>query len=195
MLPPQSRPLSSGRPLFTHAPCWQIHLDFHVAAAFLSTTMNPSSVMKSSNVHELSSDEDASIANSHPLQGKFNCEQKAFLMSFLEQYLALDNLSKGSKKAWVKSNVYYVYIEKYKSDGPNGVNLSSLLTVCREYYFHCRMLTNSSRKWPDGLQTRGRSHRKVVHSLHPQQNLPKSLVPQTLKLSMLQSTETISTLP
>jgi hypothetical protein len=105
--------------------------------------MNSSSA---SNVQELSSDEAATITNSRPSQGTFNSEQKEFLMSFLEQYLALDNPAKGSKKAWVKSNVYYAYIEKYKSDGPNGVNLSSLLTVCAEYSFRYRIFMKSSRK-------------------------------------------------
>jgi hypothetical protein len=92
--------------------------------------MNPTSEIKALNIQEISSDDEPPAPNARLLQGPFDHDQKAFLMSFLERYLAQENGTKGSKKAWVKSNVYYAYIKKYQSDGEHGVNLSSLLTVC-----------------------------------------------------------------
>ena len=71
-------------------------------------------------------------------QGIFTNEQKEYLNTFLEDYLVFSSLVTGGTKSmqvkWVKSNIYQRYIEKYNSAGPNGPNLSSLLTVSQLKY-------------------------------------------------------------
>ena len=39
------------------------------------------------------------------------------------------NTKKGAKMRWIKEHVYYKYIEEFRSDGPDGPNLSSLFEV------------------------------------------------------------------
>ena len=76
--------------------------------------------------------------DNRPTQGIFANEQKEYLNTFLEDYLALSSSVTGGTKSTkikcVKSNVYRRYIEKYNSAGPNGPNLSSLLTVSQLKY-------------------------------------------------------------
>jgi hypothetical protein len=73
-----------------------------------------------------------------PEQGKFTKIQKAFLNQHLPVYFSLDNKKKGAKKEWVLSNVYPLYVQEFNSDGPSGVNLASLETVCQFVNFMCR---------------------------------------------------------
>jgi hypothetical protein len=73
------------------------------------------------------------IDDNRPTQGIFTDEQKEYLNTFLENYLALSLSVAGGTKLtkvkWVKSNIYQKSIEKYNSAGPNGLNISSLPTV------------------------------------------------------------------
>jgi len=79
----------------------------------------------------------APTIGTRPEQGKFTKIQKAFLNRHLPDYFAFDNKKKGAKKEWVLSNVYPLYVEEFNSDGPSGVNLSSLETVCLFVNFRC----------------------------------------------------------
>ena len=97
-------------------------------------TMAPSNISLGSSAGDAAPISD----DNHPTQGIFTNEQKEYLNTFLEDYLVLSSLvtggTKSTKVKWVKSNVYQRYIEKYNSAGPNGLNLSSLLTVSQLKY-------------------------------------------------------------
>lgn len=73
----------------------------------------------------------SAVPSERPSQGEFTEPQQEFLRKYLDEYLAAEssNTKKGSKKRWVKQHVYYKYVEEFKSDGPNGPNLSSLFEV------------------------------------------------------------------
>jgi hypothetical protein len=64
-----------------------------------------------------------------PQQGRFNDDQKSFLVQFLDGYRGLESTSKGEKCRWIRTNVFPLYIDKYRSDGPNGPDLDQLFKV------------------------------------------------------------------
>ncbi|KIM73871.1 hypothetical protein PILCRDRAFT_14861 [Piloderma croceum F 1598] len=85
-----------------------------------------------SHMPALSADSDVEIepvtTMERPTQKAFTEAEQDFLKKFIDEYTNAEssNTKKGTKKQWVKDNVYYKYIAEFKSDGPGGPNLSSL---------------------------------------------------------------------
>ena len=75
------------------------------------------------------STEQATDVTTRQIQGTFSKAEKAFMSTYLPRYLALENNVKGEKKLWVKKHVFESYVREFGSDGPNGVQLHSLLEV------------------------------------------------------------------
>lgn len=77
-----------------------------------------------------------SLANvvllARPKQSVFSEDESEFLRGFLDEYVvSIDKKPaiKGSKRQWVKANVYSKYIVKFNSARDGGPNLESLFTV------------------------------------------------------------------
>lgn len=67
-----------------------------------------------------------------PKKGVFSEDESEFLLGFLGEYGIFSDKKpaiKGSKKRWVKANVYSKYIVQFNSAGDGGPNLESLFKV------------------------------------------------------------------
>lgn len=73
-------------------------------------------------------------SESRHMQGPFKPVEAQFLENYLEAYLTFDtsDSKKGTKKTWVKNNVFSKYTQHFKSEEPGGPNLESLEKVRHE---------------------------------------------------------------
>lgn len=82
-----------------------------------------------------------SVTTTRPDQGEFTKEQKAWLLSRLDEYkvyvgslagtgIRLVKGVKGDKSEWVVKNIVPDYITHFNANGPEGPNLDSLKKVC-----------------------------------------------------------------
>ena len=102
-------------------------------------------------------------SSARPTQGTFTNDEQDFLRKYLDEYLAIEADKKGDKKRWVKTHVYGKFITEFKSDRPEGPNLSSLLDVrflhhntSTIIYFHVQKITRwySNRATTRGVQSK-----------------------------------------
>lgn len=114
-----------------------------------------------------------------PEQGKFTTIQKDFLNQHPPAYFAIKDNKKGTKKDWVLSNVYPLYVKEFNSDGPSGVNLASLETVY--HFIDLTRPVNTNRnivRRKSRIIFSTRSHRRL---LNHRPNQVKPFVPPTPK--------------